>query len=176
MHLGRVSLSCWAVAVMRHHLAARASPALQAQVIPNERANKDAALREARPNKGGAFTALQFFGDTTKAWCVRLAAIQEVATGCWCSLPQMLLWLAGRAGCVHPAGASRMQQVQQHCFLACCALCHWPHGTVEMAVHQVMVIDKACCLFAYLPCCLPVRPPACLPDLPACSPSPPAYL
>ncbi|PSC72083.1 histone H3 Lys 36 methyltransferase ASH1 isoform A [Micractinium conductrix] len=43
-------------------------PHWPAQIIPSDRANRDGQLREARPTKGGNYSALQFFGDCSKAW------------------------------------------------------------------------------------------------------------
>lgn len=56
-------------------------PFWPAQVIPSDRANRDGQLREARPAKGGSHVALQFYGDTTKAW-VKEDGVMTWAEGC----------------------------------------------------------------------------------------------
>lgn len=47
-------------------------PDVQAQVVSASYAAKDPDLQAAKPTKGGQHTPVQFFGDCSKGWCVRL--------------------------------------------------------------------------------------------------------
>ena len=48
-------------------------PDVQAQVVSASYAAKDPDLQAAKPTKGGHHTPVQFFGDCSKGWCVRLS-------------------------------------------------------------------------------------------------------